>query len=35
VAAGSIGIGAAPVQAKNDAARRFYLRCAGLEDDPE
>ena len=29
-----IGIGAAPVQAKDEAARRFHLRCAAFEECP-
>ncbi|AAK22960.1 hypothetical protein CC_0976 [Caulobacter vibrioides CB15] len=35
VASQSLGVGAAPVQAKDDAARRCYLRCAEFEDCPE
>jgi GNAT superfamily N-acetyltransferase len=35
VASQSIGIGAVLVQAKDDAAKRFYLRCAEFEDYPE
>lgn len=34
VASQSIGVGAAPVQAKDDAARRFYRRCAAFEEYP-
>lgn len=28
------GVGAVPVQATDDAARRFYLRCAAFEEYP-
>lgn len=35
LASQSIGIGAVLVQAKDDAARRFYLRCAEFIEYPE
>ncbi len=35
LAARSIGIGAVVVQAKDEAARRFYLRCAEFIEFPE
>jgi len=35
VAAASIGIGAVMVQAKDESARRFYLRCAEFIESPE
>ena len=35
LASQSIGIGAVMVQAKDDAARRFYLRCAEFIEYPE
>ncbi|WP_240621460.1 GNAT family N-acetyltransferase [Caulobacter zeae] len=35
LASQSIGIGAVMVQAKDEAARRFYLRCAEFEEYPE
>jgi hypothetical protein len=35
VASQSIGIGAVMVQAKDEAAQRFYLRCAEFEEYPE
>jgi GNAT superfamily N-acetyltransferase len=35
VASQSIGIGAVLVQAKDDAAKRFYLRCAEFIEYPE
>lgn len=35
VASQSIGIGAVMVQAKNEAARRFYLSCAEFVEFPE
>lgn len=35
VASQSIGIGAVMVQAKSDAARRFYLRCAEFIEYPD
>jgi GNAT superfamily N-acetyltransferase len=35
VAAQSIGIGAVLVQAKDEAAKRFYLRCAEFIEYPE
>jgi GNAT superfamily N-acetyltransferase len=35
VASQSIGIGAVMVQAKNDNAKRFYLRCAEFIEYPE
>lgn len=35
VASQSIGIGAVLVHAKNDAAKRFYLRCAEFIEYPE
>lgn len=35
VASRSIGIGAVLVQAKNDAAKRFYMRCAEFIEYPD
>lgn len=35
IASQSIGIGAVLVQAKNDAAKRFYMRCAEFIEYPD